>query len=64
MAREKLKRRARGRRSPLAAGILIGVGLLMTGGIYAGASAAVAATDEATPITASVDEGEKLFQAN
>lgn len=66
MAREKLKRRARGRRSPFAAAILIGVGLLATGGIYAGASAAVAATGESTATTtqASAEEGETLFQAN
>jgi len=65
MAREK-KRRASGRRSPLAAVVLIGVGLLMTGGIYAGASAAVAATtDSSTAATAlTVDDGKKLFQAN
>ncbi|MEW1962074.1 cytochrome c [Microbacterium sp. NPDC077644] len=65
MAREK-KRRSNGRRSPLAAAALIGAGLLITGGIYAGASAAIAATD--TPTSAStqltVDDGEKLFQAN
>ena len=66
MARDKMKRRARGRRSPFAAAILIGVGLLATGGIYAGASAAVAATDDATTMTtqASAEEGETLFQAN
>lgn len=65
MAREK-KRRSNGRRSPLAAAALIGAGLLITGGIYAGASAAIAATE--TPTSAStqltVDDGEKLFQAN
>ncbi|WP_194419899.1 c-type cytochrome [Microbacterium abyssi] len=65
MAREK-KRRSNGRRSPLAAAALIGAGLLITGGIYAGASAAIAATE--TPTAAStqltVDDGEKLFQAN
>ncbi|MRH30252.1 c-type cytochrome [Microbacterium sp. SYP-A9085] len=64
MAREN-KRRASGRRSPLAAVVLIGVGLLMTGGIYAGASAAVASTDTSTTKTAlTVDDGKKLFQAN
>jgi len=36
----------------------------MTGGIYAGASAAVAATDEPAPVAASAEHGEKLFQAN
>ncbi|WP_417562790.1 c-type cytochrome [Microbacterium sp.] len=66
MAREK-KRRASGRRSRLAAVVLIGAGLLMTGGVYAGASAAVAATtsvgqSSATALT--VDDGKKLFQAN
>ncbi|MGF3055047.1 cytochrome bc1 complex diheme cytochrome c subunit [Microbacterium sp. YY-01] len=64
MAREK-KHRSRGRRSPLAAAALIGAGLLITGGVYAGATAAFAATDQST-VTAqvSVDEGEKLFVAN
>ncbi|WP_029145108.1 c-type cytochrome [Microbacterium luticocti] len=64
MAREK-KRRASGRRSPLAAVVLIGVGLLMTGGIYAGASAAMAATGDTSTSTAlTVEDGKKLFQAN
>lgn len=65
MAREK-KHRSNGRRSPLAAAALIGAGLLITGGIYAGASAAIAATE--TPTAAStqltVEDGKKLFQAN
>lgn len=65
MAR-KNKTRPEGRRSPLAAAALIGIGLLITGGIYAGASAAVAASSEqqsvATALT--VEDGEKLFQAN
>ena len=65
MAREK-KRRARGRRSPLAAAALIGAGLLITGGVYAGASAAIAATDTQAAATATltIEDGEKLFQAN
>lgn len=65
MAREK-KRRSNGRRSPLAAAALIGAGLLITGGIYAGASAAMAATETptATKTQLTVDDGEKLFQAN
>lgn len=65
MAREK-KRRASKRRSPLAAVVLIGVGLLMTGGVYAGASAAMAATNDNPTAKAalSVDDGKKLFQAN
>lgn len=60
------KGRKAGRRSPLATAALIGIGLILSGGIYAGASAAVAATS--TPAAAetklTVDDGEKLFQAN
>lgn len=64
MAQEK-KRRSTGRRSPLAAAALIGIGLLLTGGIYAGASAAMAATADTTATSAlTVDDGKKLFQAN
>src|SRR5690606_19973922 len=64
MAREK-KRRSNGRRSPLAAAALIGAGLLITGGIYAGASAAMAAPEAPAASTQlTVDDGEKLFQAN
>jgi ubiquinol-cytochrome c reductase cytochrome c subunit len=65
MAREK-KRRTRGRRSPFAAIALIGAGLLITGGVYAGASAAIAATEPQTQVATelSVDDGQKLFQAN
>ncbi|MEN2741185.1 cytochrome c [Microbacterium sp. X-17] len=61
------KRRQAGRRSPFAAAALIGIGLLLTGGIYAGASAAMAATSDNTAPTASMgnaDNGKKLFQAN
>ncbi|WP_460773461.1 cytochrome bc1 complex diheme cytochrome c subunit [Microbacterium sp. GXF7504] len=65
MARFK-KHRQSGRRSPLAAAALIGIGLLITGGVYAGASAAVAATTETEPTasTLTVEDGQKLFQAN
>jgi len=65
MAREK-KHRANGRRSPWAAAALIGIGLLITGGAYAGASAAMAATDESASVKTAltVDDGKKLFQAN
>ncbi|MFG6477038.1 c-type cytochrome [Microbacterium sp. P06] len=65
MAREK-KRRSTGRRSPLAAAALIGIGLLLTGGIYAGASAAMAATEDSSSAasTLTVEDGQKLFQAN
>jgi len=64
MAREK-KSRSNGRRSPLAAAALIGIGLLISGGVYAGATAAVAATSETKVQTAlTAEDGEKLFQAN
>ncbi len=65
MAREK-KHRSTGRRSRLAAVALIGAGLIITGGIYAGASAAIAATDTSREVLAevSVEDGQKLFQAN
>ncbi|KAA9110899.1 c-type cytochrome [Microbacterium rhizomatis] len=64
MSREK-KRRSGGRRSPLAAAALIGIGLLLTGGVYAGASAAMAATTDTTVTsTLTADDGKKLFQAN
>ncbi|MFJ6679634.1 c-type cytochrome [Microbacterium sp. NPDC091382] len=61
----KTPRRQTGRRSKWAAAALIGVGLLLTGGIYAGASAAMASTsstDSASTLT--VEDGKKLFQAN
>ena len=58
-------RRSNGRRSPWAAAALIGIGLLITGGVYAGASAAMAATTETQVATAlTVEDGKKLFQAN
>ncbi|MDE0546778.1 c-type cytochrome [Microbacterium sp. C7(2022)] len=64
MARDT-SRRSSGRRSPWAAAALIGIGLLITGGVYAGASAAMAATDETTVAsTLTVEDGQKLFQAN
>ncbi|MGB3374309.1 MAG: cytochrome c [Microbacterium sp.] len=66
MAREK-KHRSRGRRSPFAAAAIIGAGLLLTGGVYAGASAAMASTTDtqtsaAAELTAA--DGQKLFTAN
>jgi ubiquinol-cytochrome c reductase cytochrome c subunit len=58
-------RRSTGRRSPWAAAALIGIGLLITGGVYAGATAAMAATTEAPVATAlTVEDGKRLFQAN
>ena len=64
MARET-KRRSNGRRSPWAAAALIGIGLLITGGVYAGASAAMAAnTDTSVASALTVEDGKKLFQAN
>ncbi|WOQ70490.1 c-type cytochrome [Microbacterium limosum] len=58
------KKRRSGRRSPLAAAGLIGIGLLLTGGLYAGASAAMAATPDTPTQTLTVEDGKKLFQAN
>jgi ubiquinol-cytochrome c reductase cytochrome c subunit len=64
MARDT-KRRSSGRRSPWAAAALIGIGLLITGGVYAGASAAMAANaDTAVSSALTVEDGKKLFQAN
>ena len=65
MARQT-KRRSTGRRSPWAATLLIGIGLLITGGVYAGASAAMAATepDTATATSLTIEDGKKMFQAN
>src|SRR5690606_27683461 len=64
MARES-KQRSAGRRSPWAAAALIGIGLLITGGAYAGASAAMASTADTSSVTAlTVEDGKKLFQAN
>ncbi|MDJ1115174.1 cytochrome bc1 complex diheme cytochrome c subunit [Microbacterium dauci] len=61
----KTPRRQTGRRSKWAAAALIGVGLLLTGGIYAGASAAMASTESTdTASTLTVEDGKKLFQAN
>lgn len=58
-------RQKTGRRSKWAAAALIGIGLLVTGGIYAGASAAMAATEPTSASTAlTVEDGKKLFQAN
>jgi ubiquinol-cytochrome c reductase cytochrome c subunit len=69
MAREKKRRSPavgrQGRRSPWAAAALIGIGLLVTGAAYAGASAAMAATSETQVVSAlTVEDGQKLFQAN
>lgn len=61
----KTPRRQTGRRSKWAAAALIGIGLLVSGGIYAGASAAMAATEStAASTTLTVEDGKKLFQAN
>lgn len=61
----KSPRQKSGRRSRWAAAALIGIGLLVTGGVYAGASAAMAATEQSSASTAlTADDGKKLFQAN
>ena len=64
MAR-KNSRRSHGRRGPWAAAALIGIGLLITGGAYAGATAALAATKPTSvSTTLTAEDGKKLFQAN
>lgn len=61
----KTPRQKTGRRSKWAAAALIGIGLLVTGGIYAGASAAMAATEPTSASTTlTLEDGKKLFQAN
>ena len=61
----KSPRQKSGRRSKWAAAALIGIGLLATGGVYAGASAAMAATEPTSASTTlTVEDGKKLFQAN
>ncbi|GAA1949404.1 cytochrome c [Microbacterium deminutum] len=58
-------RRSNGRRSPWAAAALIGIGLLISGGVYAGASAAMASTTGTqAPSALTTEDGKKLFQAN
>ncbi|MGO2659881.1 cytochrome bc1 complex diheme cytochrome c subunit [Mycetocola reblochoni] len=54
----------RGRRHPLANVALIAIGLIATGGAYAGISSATAQTESTVVSQASVEDGEKLFQAN
>ncbi len=66
MARQH-PRPATGRRSRLATVALIAIGLGITGGGYAAATAAMAATTApgtSATSTLSVDDGKKLFQAN
>lgn len=66
MAREK-KHRARGRRRPFAAAALVGAGLLITGFVYAGVSAAMASTADTQTSTAAAltaADGKQLFAAN
>jgi len=61
----KNPRRNGGRRSKWAAAALIGIGLLVTGGGYAGASAAMAASNTSTVASElTIEDGKKLFQAN
>jgi ubiquinol-cytochrome c reductase cytochrome c subunit len=57
------KRRARGRRSPLASVALLVIGLLATGGAYATFTASASAETSAASAEL-VDEGGKLFAAN
>ncbi|WP_022880663.1 cytochrome bc1 complex diheme cytochrome c subunit [Gryllotalpicola ginsengisoli] len=58
--------RKRGRRHPFATFALIAIGLGLTGGVYAAATAVPAAASAETTASsqADVDAGQKLFQAN
>lgn len=58
------RKRAAGRRSPLATVALITIGLTMTGGAYAIASTAAASSTPTIVHQASAEEGQKLFAAN
>lgn len=58
------RKRAQGRRGPLATVALIAIGLVATGGAYALASTTATATNPAIVHQASVDEGKKLFATN
>ncbi|MBO1902568.1 c-type cytochrome [Leucobacter weissii] len=64
MARAKKNIRRSGRRHPLATVALVAVGLLVTGGAYAGftQTSATAEVDMESPAT--IEAGEKLFGAN
>jgi len=55
--------RKSGRRTPLASVALLTIGLLSTGGVYA-LFTTTASAETTTASAATVDEGEKLFQAN
>lgn len=58
------RKRASGRRSPLATTALITIGLVMTGGAYAIASTTASATSPNVVHQATAEEGQKLFAAN
>ena len=60
-----LKRKANGqRRNPMAAIIVVALGLIITGGGYAAATAAVETAAPTTATDAQLTEGHKLFLAN
>ena len=64
MARAKKNVRKTGRRHPLATAALIAVGLLVTGGAYAGFSQTSATAEIDLESPATINAGEKLFGAN
>lgn len=64
MALNRTRQRT-GRRHPLAAALLVAVGLSLTGGVYAVASTVLPEPEAATAVdAAAIDEGGKLFAAN
>lgn len=65
MIRKMNAKRKSGRRHPLATVALVAVGLLITGGAYVGLNQTSSATAEVDMTSqATIDEGQKLFNAN
>lgn len=64
MSKKSVTQRKRGRRSPLAIVLLVGIGLLTTGAAYAMSTTATASADIDLTSPAVIDQGEKLFAAN
>ncbi|MGO2111877.1 MAG: cytochrome bc1 complex diheme cytochrome c subunit [Pseudoclavibacter sp.] len=65
-ARSRPSRKTARRRTPLATTLLLGIGLLATGGAYAGIDAAIGTSAQAATgnDSADVEEGKALFNAN
>jgi ubiquinol-cytochrome c reductase cytochrome c subunit len=63
-SRPHVKRRSAGRRSPLATVALLTIGLLGTGGVYALFTGTATADTTTAASSATIEEGQKLYQAN